>query len=189
MISKISAINLQYGVQYGASLRIDMGMLNAPRESFHAACLASCYFGGGLIKVRDWLPGLTLRVALGEGPWLSDLPDIDDVIQRLNRVSMAFNHAWDVVDYDIRTWLRSPRQSSVHHIVGFGKTSVCRTEGVHCLESPAMTWYACWPGMPEQHPEKNAGHDYRDNLMQGRSETSLPMTPECDFKLPKGSHQ
>lgn len=150
-------------LQHSSRQSLDMGVPDALRESFRAACLASCYFGGGVIKVRNWAPGLTLRVALGEGAWLADLPDPDDVVRRLNVAADTFDQCWAVVDYDIRAWLSNPRQPPVHAIKGLGNTTVCWSNRTTCIEVPAMTWDACWPGMPRQRLEDNAERDYSGN--------------------------
>lgn len=153
-------------LEHASRQNLHMGVPDALRESFRAACLASCYFGGGLIKVCNWAPGLTLRVALGEGPWLADLPNPEDAVRRLNVAADTFDQIWNTVDYDIRTWLSNPRQRPVHSVNGLGSTTVCWSERSVCVESPAMTWDACWPGMsPRQGNDwarnQLAPHDFR----------------------------
>ncbi|MDE2402274.1 MAG: hypothetical protein KGL90_11475 [Burkholderiales bacterium] len=166
MLDENLTSGFKINLTHASRQRIDMQIPDALREAFRAACLASCYFGGGLIKVRNWAPGLTLRVTLGEGPWLADLPNLDDAVYRLEIVADTFDQIWNMVDYDIRAWLSSPRQPPVHAVTGLGNTTVCWSERTACVEAPAMTWDACWPGLsPPQEDEWLRKilppHDYR----------------------------
>jgi hypothetical protein len=150
MLAMNVATNLDIHMQYGSRQLVSMRRPDALKDLFRAACLASCYFGGGLIKVNDWAPGLTLRVAMFDGPWLTDLPHPDDAVQTLNKVADLFNRNWMAADYDIRTWLSNPRQPPAHHVSNFGQTTVCWSDRVIRAELPAMILDACWPGL--RHP-------------------------------------
>lgn len=128
---------------------VDMRSPDAPLETFRLACLASCYFGGNLVVVHNWLPSLTLRVALGAGDWLADLPAPESAVRVLDDVAASFDACWHEVDHDIRAWLDNPQQSAVHRVRSLGNTTICWTDRVMRVERPILELDAGWGQLPQ----------------------------------------
>ena len=77
---------------HGTSQTLEMRGELALSQSFSLAGMVSRYFGGGLVRMTDWMPGLTLRVQWPESTWLCDLTSPAPVIQELNVVEQLINH-------------------------------------------------------------------------------------------------
>lgn len=133
---------------HGSRQTLDMRGEFALQQSFHLACLTSRYFGGGLVKIGDWMPGLTLRVNWAEGTWLSDLPSSAQVIQELNLVTQLIESRWLEIEHDLRAWHSGPRQKPIHWVDLPGEITVSWTHRVARIESPAVDFTAHWPGLP-----------------------------------------
>ncbi|RUP35398.1 MAG: hypothetical protein EKK45_01235 [Curvibacter sp.] len=131
---------------------VDMRNPDALREAFRLACLASGYFGGNLVVVNNWLPALTLRVALGAGVWLCDLPNPLGAVRALDEIASSFDACWHEVEHGIQSWLSSPRQPAIHHVCVLGQTTVCWTDRVIRVERPVLTLDAGWAGLPSPRP-------------------------------------
>ncbi len=133
---------------HGTSQTLEMRGELALSQSFNLACMASRYFGGGLVRVTDWMPGLTLRVQWPESTWLCDLTSPAPVIQELNVVAQLINHQWPAIEHDLHAWLFGPSQKPMHLIDLPGQITVSWTHRVARVESPAVNFAARWPGLP-----------------------------------------
>ncbi len=146
LVSRISGASIS--LQPFSRQLLAMRSPDALRDSFRLACLASDYFGGSLVVVNNWLPALTLRVALGKGDWLCDLPHQEDAVRALDEVAASFDAYWDEVMHDIRAWLENPRQPAVHRVGSLGQTTVCWTDRVVRVERAILVIDAVWSGLP-----------------------------------------
>lgn len=129
---------------------VDMCGPDALRETFRLACLTSSYFGGNLVVVHNWLPALTLRVAMEAGGWLADLQNIESVIRALDDVGASFDACWNETEYDFRSWLDNPRRPAVHRVRSLGNTTICWTDRVMRVERPILELDAEWVRLPGQ---------------------------------------
>ncbi|MGQ0597121.1 hypothetical protein [Aquabacterium sp.] len=146
LVSRISGASVS--LQPFSRQVLEMRSPDALRDVFRLACLVSDYFGGSLVVVNNWLPALTLRVTLGKGDWLCDLPNQEDAVRALDEVAASFDWCWGEVMHDIRAWLESPLQPAIHRVSSLGQTTVCWTDRVVRVERAIMVLDAAWSGLP-----------------------------------------